>query len=94
MSFYFQELEQIEETWREESKDLLTMVAKLQEENRRLNSALSESEKAAAKYESKFIKAQPLNHEADTLPLHHLIQSRLKPSPRAVQGWVYLLVIL
>ncbi|XP_064619409.1 RILP-like protein 1 isoform X2 [Lineus longissimus] len=50
---YEVELEQIEETWRAESKDLLTMVAKLQEENRRLNSALSESEQTAAKYESK-----------------------------------------
>lgn len=32
----FQELEQIEEHWREESKELLSLVSRLQEENRKL----------------------------------------------------------
>ncbi|XP_074642763.1 RILP-like protein 1 isoform X2 [Tubulanus polymorphus] len=45
---YEKELEQIEEVWRTEAKDLLKMVSKLQEENRKLMSALSEKDKQAA----------------------------------------------
>ncbi|KAL0118225.1 hypothetical protein PUN28_009106 [Cardiocondyla obscurior] len=37
------ELEQIEEHWRQESRDLVAMVTRLQEENRRLAGALQES---------------------------------------------------
>ncbi|XP_029053666.1 RILP-like protein homolog isoform X3 [Osmia bicornis bicornis] len=37
------ELEQIEEHWRQESRDLVGMVTRLQEENRRLAEALQES---------------------------------------------------
>ncbi|XP_015592891.1 RILP-like protein homolog isoform X1 [Cephus cinctus] len=37
------ELEQIEEHWRQESRDLVGMVTRLQEENRRLATALQES---------------------------------------------------
>ncbi|CAL7938651.1 rab interacting lysosomal protein like isoform X2 [Xylocopa sonorina] len=37
------ELEQIEEHWRQESRDLVEMVTRLQEENRRLSEALQES---------------------------------------------------
>ncbi|PSN51361.1 RILP-like protein [Blattella germanica] len=36
------ELEQIEEHWREESRDLVSMVTRLQEENRKLSSSLAE----------------------------------------------------
>ncbi|XP_071447833.1 RILP-like protein homolog isoform X2 [Hetaerina americana] len=36
------ELEQIEEHWRQESRDLLAMVSRLQDENRRLSSILAE----------------------------------------------------
>ncbi|KAG8233896.1 hypothetical protein J437_LFUL005224, partial [Ladona fulva] len=36
------ELEQIEEHWRQESRDLLSMVTRLQDENRRLSSSLAE----------------------------------------------------
>ncbi|XP_074642765.1 RILP-like protein 1 isoform X4 [Tubulanus polymorphus] len=49
---YEKELEQIEEVWRTEAKDLLKMVSKLQEENRKLMSALSEKDKQAAHTES------------------------------------------
>ncbi|XP_069680168.1 RILP-like protein homolog isoform X6 [Periplaneta americana] len=36
------ELEQIEEHWRQESRDLVAMVTRLQEENRKLSSSLAE----------------------------------------------------
>lgn len=39
-----QELEQIEDHWREESQDLVAMVTKLQEENRKLLSSLAAKE--------------------------------------------------
>ncbi|XP_013413976.1 RILP-like protein 1 isoform X2 [Lingula anatina] len=39
---YEQELEQIEDTWKNDAKDLLQTVAKLQEENRRLHTMLEE----------------------------------------------------
>ncbi len=39
--FVFQELEQIEEDWRKESSHLLTVIAKLQDENRRLTSIIA-----------------------------------------------------
>lgn len=38
------ELEQIEEHWRQESHDLVAMVTRLQEENRKLSSSLAESQ--------------------------------------------------
>ena len=41
-----QELEQIEEHWREESRDLEAMVSHLQEENRKLSSLLAEKKQA------------------------------------------------
>ncbi|XP_026278872.1 RILP-like protein homolog isoform X3 [Frankliniella occidentalis] len=40
------ELEQIEEHWREESRDLEAMVSHLQEENRKLSSVLAEKKQA------------------------------------------------
>jgi hypothetical protein len=40
----FKELEQIEEHWRQESHDLVAMVTRLQEENRKLLSSLAERE--------------------------------------------------
>lgn len=40
----FKELEQIEEHWRQESHDLVAMVTRLQEENRKLSSSLAERE--------------------------------------------------
>jgi uncharacterized protein YlxW (UPF0749 family) len=36
-------LEQIEEHWRQESRDLLEMVTRLQEENRRLTASVQET---------------------------------------------------
>jgi hypothetical protein len=39
---FFKELEQIEEHWRQESRDLVAMVTRLQEENRKLSSSLAE----------------------------------------------------
>ncbi|KAL0267227.1 UNVERIFIED_CONTAM: hypothetical protein PYX00_009562 [Menopon gallinae] len=41
------ELEQIEDHWRQESKDLLSVVTRLQEENRRLSDALSDKENSS-----------------------------------------------
>jgi len=41
-TFFFKELEQIEEHWRQESHDLVAMVTRLQEENRKLSSSLAE----------------------------------------------------
>ena len=41
-NFFFKELEQIEEHWRQESHDLVAMVTRLQEENRKLSSSLAE----------------------------------------------------
>lgn len=38
-----QEVEQTEEHWRQESRDLVGMVTRLQDENRRLAEALQES---------------------------------------------------
>jgi predicted DNA-binding ribbon-helix-helix protein len=43
-NFFFKELEQIEEHWRQESHDLVAMVTRLQEENRKLSSSLAESQ--------------------------------------------------
>ncbi|XP_063993054.1 RILP-like protein homolog isoform X2 [Diachasmimorpha longicaudata] len=40
---FSQEVEQTEEHWRQESRDLVGMVTRLQEENRRLSDALQES---------------------------------------------------
>jgi len=45
-------LEQIEEHWRQESRDLVAMVTRLQEENRRLAEALHES-RSDSQYSSK-----------------------------------------
>ena len=38
-------MEQIEDHWRQESRDLLEMVSRLQEENRRLSASLQENQK-------------------------------------------------
>lgn len=54
---FTQELEQIEEHWRQESRDLVEMVTRLQEENRRLSEALQES-RSDSQYSSK----QSTNH--------------------------------
>lgn len=43
MKLIFQELEQIEENWKQESRDLVAMVTRLQDENTRLSNALQES---------------------------------------------------
>lgn len=53
------DLEQIEETWHAETKDLMSMIEKLQEDNKRLNDELQnifdnseehETEKMKGKY--------------------------------------------
>lgn len=41
---HLQELEQIEDHWREESRDLVAMVTRLQEENRKLANLLESHE--------------------------------------------------
>ncbi|XP_076183916.1 rab interacting lysosomal protein like isoform X2 [Ptiloglossa arizonensis] len=56
------ELEQIEEHWRQESRDLVGMVTRLQEENRRLAEALQES------HSDTFTASQ----EVDVTVLQHL----------------------
>lgn len=64
------ELEQIEEHWRQESRDLVAMVTRLQEENRRLAEALQES-RSDSQYSSKqttFTASQ----EVDVAVLQHL----------------------
>ncbi|KAK2580257.1 hypothetical protein KPH14_012508 [Odynerus spinipes] len=60
------ELEQIEEHWRQESRDLVGMVTRLQEENRRLAEALRESQ-SDSQY-SAFTASQ----EVDVSVLQHL----------------------
>ncbi|EFN82162.1 RILP-like protein-like protein [Harpegnathos saltator] len=64
------ELEQIEEHWRQESRDLVAMVTRLQEENRRLAESLQES-RSDSQYSSKqttFTASQ----EVDVAVLQHL----------------------
>lgn len=39
---FFKELEQIEEHWKSETKDLVTVLAKVQEENKRLRGAVAD----------------------------------------------------
>ena len=51
---FLQELEQIEESWRKETKDLYENVAHLQEENRKLQKAAVEHEGNTVKYKGKF----------------------------------------
>ncbi|XP_029053664.1 RILP-like protein homolog isoform X2 [Osmia bicornis bicornis] len=60
------ELEQIEEHWRQESRDLVGMVTRLQEENRRLAEALQES-RSDSQYSSK-----QTSQEVDVAVLQHL----------------------
>ncbi len=50
-----QELEQIEETWRKETKELCESVAKLQEDNRRLRVALNEEQGTTTKLQREYI---------------------------------------
>ncbi len=47
---FLQELEQIEESWRKETKDLYENVAHLQDENRKLRNAVQEHEGHSVKY--------------------------------------------
>ncbi|XP_050458869.1 RILP-like protein homolog isoform X1 [Cataglyphis hispanica] len=63
------ELEQIEEHWRQESRDLVAMVTRLQEENRRLAEALQES--SDSQYSSKQTTITP-SQEVDIAVLQHL----------------------
>lgn len=64
------ELEQIEEHWRQESRDLVAMVTRLQEENRRLAEALQESQ-SDSQYSSKQTTITP-SQEVDVAVLQHL----------------------
>lgn len=50
---FLQELEQIEASWRKETKDLYENVAHLQEENRKLQKAAVEHEGNTVKYKGK-----------------------------------------
>ena len=63
------ELEQIEEHWRQESRDLVGMVTRLQEENRRLAEALQES-RSDSQYSSK--QTFTASQEVDVAVLQHL----------------------
>lgn len=58
------ELEQIEENWRDETKDLLDLVSKLKEENRRLSSSLEERQDE--------IQPHVCPHEQDLKVLHRM----------------------
>ncbi|XP_072760870.1 RILP-like protein homolog isoform X1 [Anoplolepis gracilipes] len=64
------ELEQIEEHWRQESRDLVAMVTRLQEENRRLAEALQESQ-SDSQYSSKQTTITA-SQEVDIAVLQHL----------------------
>ncbi|EZA47149.1 hypothetical protein DMN91_000353 [Ooceraea biroi] len=64
------ELEQIEEHWRQESRDLVAMVTRLQEENRRLAEALQES-RSDSQYGSKQTTITA-SQEVDVAVLQHL----------------------
>ncbi|XP_029173445.1 RILP-like protein homolog isoform X1 [Nylanderia fulva] len=64
------ELEQIEEHWRQESRDLVAMVTRLQEENRRLAETLQES-RSDSQYSSKQTTITP-SQEVDIAVLQHL----------------------
>ncbi|KAF7378894.1 hypothetical protein HZH66_015128 [Vespula vulgaris] len=63
------ELEQIEEHWRQESRDLVGMVTRLQEENRRLAEALRESQ-SDSQYSGK--QTFTASQEVDVSVLQHL----------------------
>ena len=52
MDIFFQELEQIEDMWRTEMKDLSGLVTRLQEENTRLSSSLRERTESMVQDES------------------------------------------
>ncbi|KAL7288085.1 hypothetical protein TKK_0017873 [Trichogramma kaykai] len=62
------ELEQIEEHWRQESRDLLDMVTRLQEENRRLATVIQES-RSDVDHEK---QAVPTSQEVDIAVLQRL----------------------
>lgn len=64
------ELEQIEEHWRQESRDLVAMVTRLQEENRRLAEALQES-RSDSQYSNKQTTITA-SQEVDIAVLQHL----------------------
>ncbi|KYM87834.1 RILP-like protein like protein [Atta colombica] len=64
------ELEQIEEHWRQESRDLVAMVTRLQEENRRLAESLHES-RSDSQYSSKQTTITA-SQEVDIAVLQHL----------------------
>ncbi|KYM98274.1 RILP-like protein like protein [Cyphomyrmex costatus] len=64
------ELEQIEEHWRQESRDLVAMVTRLQEENRRLAESLHES-RSDSQYSSKQTNITA-SQEVDIAVLQHL----------------------
>ncbi|XP_012233222.1 RILP-like protein homolog isoform X1 [Linepithema humile] len=64
------ELEQIEEHWRQESRDLVAMVTRLQEENRRLAGSLQES-RSDSQYSSKQTTITA-SQEVDIAVLQHL----------------------
>ncbi|CAK9800968.1 RILP-like protein homolog [Anthophora quadrimaculata] len=63
------ELEQIEEHWHQESHDLVEMVTRLQEENRRLSEALQET-RNDSQYSSK--QTFTASQEVDVAALQHL----------------------
>ncbi|CAK9823625.1 RILP-like protein homolog [Anthophora retusa] len=63
------ELEQIEEHWHQESHDLVEMVTRLQEENRRLSEALQET-RNDSQYSSK--QTFTASQEVDVAVLQHL----------------------
>lgn len=54
-------MEQIEEHWRQESRDLVAMVTRLQEENRRLAESLQES-RSDSQYSNKQTSTNQLTY--------------------------------
>ncbi|XP_017761757.1 PREDICTED: RILP-like protein homolog isoform X1 [Eufriesea mexicana] len=62
------ELEQIEEHWRQESRNLVEMVTRLQEENKRLSEALQETH-SDSQYSNK--QTFTVNPDADIAVLQH-----------------------
>jgi RILP-like protein 1 len=62
---HHQELEQIEEHWRSESRELVALVGRLQEENRRLAGQLEPMNSPSADMEASFVGR--LRDDADVL---------------------------
>lgn len=57
-------MEQIEEHWREESRDLEAMVSHLQEENRKLSSLLAEKRQAEKSSDPGTVTGSQIDHKS------------------------------